>query len=546
MPPNRSRRPAPVVLIRRNANLSTGGTATDVTDEVHPEVAACAVDAARAIGLDIAGVDVVARDIGRPLEEQGGVIVEVNAGPGLRMHLEPSAGTPRPVGEAIVDMVFPDGRDGRIPIVAVTGVNGKTTTTRFIAHLLRESGKSVGMTCTDGVYINDRRIEAGDCSGPGSAGKVLLNPKVEAAVLETARGGILRAGLGFDRCDVAVVTNIGEGDHLGLAEIQTAEDLARVKRIMVEAVAPTGAAVLNADDPLVAAMAPYCRGSVVFFAQDPDHPVVAAHRAGGGRAVIVRHGEIVLAEGARETGLSRLADVPLTHGGRIGFQVENTLAAAGAAWALGLGLDAIRDGLETFGSAIDTVPGRFNLLEVNGATIMIDYGHNVSALRALVEAIEPLPHPRRSIVFSVAGDRRDEDMVRQGQILAGAFDRVYLYEDSCLRGRAPGEITALLRRGLAVGPRVREIHEHPEAMKAVEASLRELQGGDLLIVQADDVDATLAFIKNYLRAEVPGREVDLAEMIEVAESRDAVTAGRSWDEGPGHPICSMSATRGGS
>ena len=521
-----------LVLIRRNANLSTGGTATDVTDEVHPEIAACAVDAARAIGLDIAGVDIVARDIGRPLQEQGGVIVEVNAGPGLRMHLEPSAGRPRPVGEAIIDMVFPDGRDGRIPIAAVTGVNGKTTTTRFLAHLLREAGKSVGMTCTDGVYINDRRIEAGDCSGPGSAGKVLLNPKVEAAVLETARGGLLRAGLGFDRCDVAVVTNIGEGDHLGMAEIQTVEDLARVKRITVEAVSPTGAAVLNADDPLVVAMAPYCRGSVVFFAQDPDHPVVAAHRAGGGRAVIVRHGEIVLAEGARETGLSRLADVPLTHGGRIGFQVENTLAAAGAAWALGLGLDAIRDGLETFGSAIDTVPGRFNLLEVNGATIMIDYGHNISALRALVEAIEPLPHPRRSIVYSVAGDRRDEDMVRQGQILAGAFDRVYLYEDSCLRGRAPGEITALLRRGLAVGPRVREFHEHHEAMKAVEASLRELQAGDLLIVQADEVDATIAFIKNYLGAEVPGREVDLAEMIEVAESRDAVTAGRSWDEGP--------------
>ncbi len=535
-----------IVLIRRNANLSTGGTATDVTDEVHPEIAACAVDAARAVGLDVAGVDIVARDIGRPLQEQGGVIVEVNAGPGLRMHLEPSAGKPRPVGEAIIDSVFPDGGDGRIPIVAVTGVNGKTTTTRFIAHLLRESGKSVGMTCTDGVYINDRRIEAGDCSGPGSAGKVLLNPKVEAAVLETARGGLLRAGLAFDRCDVAVVTNIGEGDHLGLAEIETAEDLARVKRIAVEAVSPTGAAVLNADDPLVVAMAPYCPGSVVYFAQDPDHSVVVGHRAGGGRAVIVRHGEIVLAEGARETGLSRLADVPLTHGGRIGFQVENTLAAAGAAWALGLGLVAIRDGLETFGSAIETVPGRFNLLEVHGATIMIDYGHNVSALHALVEAIEPLPHPRRSIVFSVAGDRRDVDMVRQGEVLAGAFDRVYIYEDSCLRGRAPGEITALLRRGLAIGPRVRASHEHSDPLKAIEAALRELQGGDLLVVQADDVDATLAFIHQYLRVVAPGREVDLHEMIEVAESRDAVAAGSSWVEDLGHPVCSMSTTRGGS
>ena len=396
------------------------------------------------------------------------------------------------------------------------------------------------------MYINDRRIEAGDCSGPGSAGKVLMNPKVEAAVLECARGGILRAGLGFDRCDVAVVTNIGEGDHLGMAEIETAEDLARVKRVTVEAVAPTGSAVLNADDPLVVAMARYCRGSVVYFAQDPDHPVVVPHRAGGGRAVIVRHGEIVLAEGARETGVSRLVDVPLTHGGRIAFQVENTLAAAGAAWALGLGLDAIRDGLETFGSAMDTVPGRFNLLEAGDATILVDYGHNVSALRALVEAIEPLPHPRRSIVFSVAGDRREVDMIRQGQILAGAFDRVYIYEDSCLRGRPPGEITALLRRGLADGPRVRETHEHRDPMKAIEAALHALSGGDLLVVQADEVDATLAFINEHLRAEPHGRGVDLAEMIEIAASRDAVTADRSWDEGPRHTICSMSTTRGGS
>ena len=260
--------------------------------------------------------------------------------------------------------------------------------------------------------------------------------------------------------------------------------------------------MLNADDPLVAAMAAALPG--LGRSSSPrirDHPVVADHRAGGGRAVFVRHGEIVLAEGPRETGLSRLADVPLTHGGRIGFQVENALAAAAAAWALGLDLDAIRDGLETFGSAIDTVPGRFNLLEVDGATVIVDYGHNASALAALVEAIEPLPHPRRSIVYSAAGDRRDDDMVRQGQILGDAFDRVFLYEDHYLRGRAPGEITALLRRGLAVGPRVREFHEHPETMKAVEASLRELQAGDLLIIQADDVDATIAFITELL----PGR-----------------------------------------
>ncbi len=502
------------VLIRRNANLSTGGTATDVTDEVHPDVAARAVDAARAVGLDIAGIDVVARDLRRPLEDQGGVVVEVNAGPGLRMHLEPSAGRGRPVGEAIVDLLFPGGRDGRIPIVSVTGVNGKTTTTRLAAHLFREAGKSVGMACTDGVYIDDRRIEAGDCSGPGSAAMVLGNPRVEAAVLETARGGLLRAGLGYDRCDVAVVTNIGEGDHLGMSDIHTLEDLARVKRITVEAVAPTGSAVLNAADPLVAAMAPHCRGSVIFFALDPEHPVVVAHRAGGGRAAIVRRGEIVLAEGPRETGLVRLIDVPLTHGGRVAFQVENALAAAAAAWASGVPLDAIRAGLETFASAMDVVPGRFNLLEINGATVVVDYGHNPSAILALIDAIEQLPHERRLAVFSVAGDRRDEDIIRQGELLGGVFDRVYIYEDTCLRGRPVGEITALLRRGLAVGPRAREFREHHGAFACIQAALQDLRAGDLLLLQADLVDETLDLVRRHLESGLVGREIDLEDAIE--------------------------------
>ena len=288
------------MLIRRNANLSTGGTAIDVTERVHPEVAARAVDAAKIIGLDIAGIDVVAKDISRPLEEQGGVIVEVNAAPGLRMHLEPSVGVSRPVGEAIVDMLYPEGENGRIPIVAVTGVNGKTTTTRFIAHILKGAGKTVGMTCTDGIYVDERRIDNGDCSGPQSARSVLMNPTVETAVFETARGGILREGLAFDYCDVAVVTNIGDGDHLGLSDINTPEDLAKVKRCIVDVVSPKGYAVLNANDPLVVEMAPYCPGGVLFFAIDGNNPVIVRHRSVGGRAVFVRDGQIVLAEGSRE------------------------------------------------------------------------------------------------------------------------------------------------------------------------------------------------------------------------------------------------------
>ena len=300
-----------VVFIRRNANLSTGGTAIDVTERVHPAVAASAVDAAKIVGLDIAGVDVVAQDISHSLSEQGGVIVEVNAAPGLRMHLQPSVGISRPVGEAIVDTLFAPGDNGRIPIAAVTGVNGKTTVTRFLAHILRGTGKCVGMTCTDGIYVGERRIDSGDCSGPQSARSVLMNPSVEMAVFETARGGILREGLAFDFCDVAVVTNIGDGDHLGLCDINTPQDLAKVKRCIVEAVSPEGCAVLNAADPLVVEMAAHCPGGIVFFAVDSDHPVIVRHRGVGGRAAFVRNGQIVLADGRPRGNRRRARSVAL-------------------------------------------------------------------------------------------------------------------------------------------------------------------------------------------------------------------------------------------
>lgn len=487
-----------VVLVRRNANLSTGGTAIDVTDRVHPDVAARAVEAARVIGLDIAGVDVVACDISRSLEDQGGAIVEVNAAPGLRMHLEPSIGISRPVGEAIVEHMFPAGETGRIPIVAVTGVNGKTTTTRLVAHILRGTGRHVGMTCTDGIYIDDRRIDGDDCSGPQSAGNVLLNPLVEAAVLETARGGILRAGLGFDLCDVAIVTNIGEGDHLGLAEVDTPEMLAQVKRTIVEVVAPQGAAVLNAADPLVAAMAGHCPGAVLFFARDPAHPVLVRHRAAGGRAVFVRGQTVVLADGEREEPLLALDRIPLTRGGLIGFHVENALAAVAAAWSLGIAQDVIRARLESFALDLDKVPGRFNIFTIDGATVIIDYGHNPSALLAVIETIDKLPPAHRRIVYSTAGDRRDCDIVRQGQLLGEAFDHVILYEDHYQRGRAEGEIIALFRKGLDCAHRARQVEAVRGAVHAVEMALEQAQAGDLLVIQADKIDETVNFLRRYL------------------------------------------------
>jgi cyanophycin synthetase len=489
-----------VVLIRRNANLSTGGSAADVTDLVHPEVAARVVEGVRMVGLDIAGVDVVCRDISRPLEQQGGVIVEINAAPGLRMHLEPSSGKGRPVGEAIVGTMFEDGNDGRIPLVAVTGTNGKTTTTRLIAHILRCTGKRVGMTCTDGVFINDRRIDTGDCSGPKSARTVLANPVVEAAVLETARGGILREGLGFDLCHAAVVTNIADGDHLGLNGIDTVEQLARVKRVPVEAVAPQGYAVLNADDPLTVAMAEYCPGHVLFFSRTPENPVIKAHRAKGGKAVYIQNNCIMASEGAWEARVALLDAVPLTFGGLIGFQVENAMASAAAAWTLGVPFEVIRHALETFVNDPQKVPARFNVVQFRGSTIVIDYGHNSAALIALCEAFDKMSHERRLIVYTAAGDRRDEDIVRQAELIANGFDEMVLYEDQCRRGREDGEVIRLMRQGLALGNRLKAdgIHETRGEMPAIEMTLRKMRPGDLVLIQADQVEEAIAFVQQLL------------------------------------------------
>jgi len=517
------------VLIRRNANLSTGGTAVDVTDEVHPSVAEQAVDAARVIGLDVAGVDIIAQDIRQPLNEQGGIVCEVNAGPGLRMHLQPSAGKPRPVAEAIIDTLFPRGEDGRIPIVAVTGVNGKTTTTRLVVHILGVTGRTVGMTCTDGIYIGHRRIDSDDCSGPKSARAVLLNPSVEAAVFETARGGILREGLAFDKCDVAVVTNIGEGDHLGLHDIDTLEKLARVKRVIVDAVAPTGAAVLNAADPLVAEMASKCPGAVVFFALDSANPVIVQRREAGGRVVFVRDNAVVLADGPSEFSLLSLERIPLTHGGRVAFQVENVLAATAACWALGTPAEVIRAGLESFAATIGKTPGRFNLFDINGATVVVDYGHNPSSLLALLDVIKQFPHEKRLAVYSAAGDRRDVDLVRQGQLLGDAFDRVIVYEDHYLRGRQPGEIMALLRQGLEQGKRVRDIKQISGWKKACEEALSCVRPGELLLVQADVVDETVEYLKSLVTAEVSIRQIKLSDAMAPARPIAAQPATTNGD-----------------
>lgn len=483
------------VVLRNNANLSTGGSATDVTDNVHPELAAAAVAAAQTVGLDIAGIDVVCDTMLKPLEDQGGGIVEVNAAPGLRMHLSPSFGKSRPVGEAIIGMMYPDGRpdNGRIPVVAITGTNGKTTTSRLIGRIFEQNGLRVGMTSTDGIYIQNQRIDDGDCSGPRSARNVLAHPDVDAAVLETARGGLLREGLGFDMCDVAVVTNIGLGDHLGLNYITTVHDLAVIKRVIVENVAPTGSAVLNAADPVVAAMARHCPGEVIFFTLDPTHPVLATHRAQGKRVVYTEKGDIVCGEGRKKHRIA-LSRVPLTRNGTIGFQVENAMAAIATAWALGYDWASIEQALAGFVSDAATAPGRFNVFDYQGATLIADYGHNPDAMLALVKAVESMPAAHRTVVISGAGDRRDDDIRQQTEILGAAFDDVILYQDACQRGRADGEVIALLRDGLANSKRVKHIEAIDGEFVAIDAALQRLQKGDLCLILIDQVEEALAHI----------------------------------------------------
>ena len=508
---------------------ATTNQVSDVLADVHADNAAHAIEAARIIGLDVSAINIVAKEIARPLGGENGAVLDVFARPSLDIFCDVSAEAARRVGGAFVENLFPGPQNGRIPVVSITGTNGKTTTTRLVAHIVAATGKRVGMTCTDGIYINGRRIDHDDCSGPKSARNVLKNPLIDAAVLETARGGILREGTAFDRCDVAVVMNIGEGDHLGLHDVFTPEHMAVVKRTIVTAVAPGGAAVLKADDPLTAGMAAHCPGSVVFFCVNGDHPVMVKHRNEGGRVVFVRDRAIVLAEGALEIPLLSVDRIPLTHKGLVWFQVENALAATAATWSLGIPAEIIRNGLETFAAKVDQSPGRFNLLEMGGATVIVDYGHNTSSLQAMLQAIAQFPHPRRYAVYSAAGDRRDEDMVRQGEMLGEAFERVYLYEDQYTRGRQPGEIMKLFSQGLRASRRVPEIVEHQGWENAAEAALKSVRPGDLLLLQADTIDEAVELVNRHLATDVDAHEVDLKTAIEhvATPSSDAATAAKT-------------------
>jgi cyanophycin synthetase len=355
------------------------------------------------------------------------------------------------------------------------------------------------MTNTDGVYVDGHCIDTGDCSGPKSAKNVLHHPDVDAAVLETARGGILREGLAFDKCDVAVVTNVGSGDHLGLNYITTVDELAVLKRVIVQNVAASGTAVLNATDPIVAAMSAKSRGAVTFFALDQFHPVMATHRAQGRAVVYVEKGQIVAAKGSEKHYLN-LIDIPVTLGGAIGFQVENVMASVAAAWALGVDWNTVRSGLASFSSEQNNAQGRFNVFDYKGATVIADYGHNPDAMAALVQAVQAMPASRRSVVISGPGDRRNDDIRQITQILGDAFEEVVMYEDQCQRGRADGEVMALLREGLANANKATKRSEIYGEFLAIDTALNGLQAGELCLVLVDQVPEAIAHIQSRIKA----------------------------------------------
>ncbi|HYE48736.1 MAG TPA: cyanophycin synthetase [Azospirillaceae bacterium] len=479
-----------VVYLRATANLSTGGTAVDRTDDIHPENALIARRAALAVGLDVAGIDLIAPDITRSVRETGGGVVEVNAAPGFRMHLEPSQGRPRDVAGAVLDLLFPDGAPGRIPVFAVTGTNGKSTTCRMAGHILRQAGHTVGIASTTGVYVDEQRVGKWDASGPRSARMVLRDPLVDAAVLETARGGILREGLGFDACDVGVIINV-EADHLGLRGIDTVEELARVKGVVAEAVRPGGHSVLNADDPVTMSIAPRAGGTLVLFSLDGADmaPHLAEHVAGGGMAAVREPGPdggtLVLYRGGQRLELMRAADIPATLDGVAEFNIQNALAAAAACFAHGIPPQVIRQGLSTFTTSFEQCPGRLNIRDANGFRIILDYAHNPAGLKALGKALQAMrPRFNRIIgMVNIPGDRRDEDMREMGAIATQFFDEIVFREDPARRGRKPGEIVAhLLEGALEAGFSPERIRCALEEDEAARICLETARPGDLVVL----------------------------------------------------------------
>jgi cyanophycin synthetase len=471
--------------LRGTANLSTGGIAVDRTDEIHPENLWTAQRVARIIGLDIAGIDVVTPDISLPLREVGGVIVEVNAAPGFRMHTSPSQGIARNVAEPVLTMLFPPGSPSRVPIIAVTGTNGKTTTTRLIANICRQTGSTVGYTTTDGIYVGDYLLEKGDTTGPQSAQVILKDPTVEIAVLETARGGILRSGLGFDECNVGVILNV-QADHLGIGDIDTIEQLADLKAVVAESVRSDGYAVLNADDPLVVSMAPHIQAQLAYFSLDPSNPVIRQHIAQGGLAAVYENGYLSILKGDWTIRIEQAINVPVTLGGRANFMIANALAASLATFAQGIAIEHIRTALASFRMSADQTPGRMNLFDLGHFSILVDYAHNPAGFDALGEFVRKWPGTRIGVLGG-PGDRRNEDLETLGLLAANIFDRVVIKR---------GEVAQIIQQGLVNANPNCPYELILDEVTAITQSLETAPDGSLVVILPEKVSRTIQLIQS--------------------------------------------------
>ena len=505
------------VFLRATGNLSTGGTAIDMTDVIHPDNAEMAVRAVEAIGLDVGGVDFLTSDITRSYKEIGGAIVEVNAAPGFRMHMAPSEGTPRDVASPVIDMLFPPGSPARIPIAAVTGTNGKTTTARMLAHIHKLAGHHVGLTTTDGVYIDGQRAVAGDMTGPVATRMVLGDPFVDVAVLEVARGGLLRAGMGVRQVDVGAVLNV-KSDHLGRGGIDTVEELAKVKRIVVEVARDT--AVLNADDPLCLMMADHTDAkNVCYVTLDPGHEMVREHIQAGGRGIVLEAGMtgqmITLYDRGAHIPLLAAHLIPATLEGRALHNVQNAMFAAAMAFSMGLKLENIRHGLQTFDTTFFQAPGRGNVFDEHPFKVILDYGHNAAAVEAMVQLVDRLSRgARRIVVLAAPGDRRDEDIRNIARIAAGWFDRYICRRDDSLRGRGPDEIPLMLRDALIEQDvPAEQISVIPDEQEATATALTEARPGDLVLIFGDNITRTWDQIVNFRPAESERRAVRRARAL---------------------------------
>lgn len=482
-----------ICYLKATANLSTGGIAVDRTDDIHPENIWLAQRVAKIIGLDIAGIDVVTPDITKPIRDVDGVIVEVNAAPGFRMHVSPSQGLPRNVAAPVMDMLFPYGKNGRIPIVSITGTNGKTTTTRLIAHIYRQTGQVVGYTTTDGIYVDDHVVEKGDTTGPQSAQVILKDPTVEVAILETARGGILRSGLAFEACDIGVVLNIS-ADHLGIGDIETIEQMAQLKSVVVESVSPKGYAVLNADDPLVASMAARVKGQIAYFSMNPSNELVQSHTQGGGLAAVYENGYLSILKGDWTLRIDQAVHLPVTMEGRAPFMIANALAASLAAFAQGVPIEAIRAALLTFRASVNQTPGRMNLFNLGSYHALVDYAHNAASYEALGGFVNNWPGERIGVVGG-PGDRRDEDFVELGRLSAQIFDRIIIKEDHDLRGRPSGQASELISKGISLEKPDCRYETILMETEAINLALDQASPGSLVVILPESVSSAISLIE---------------------------------------------------